>query len=177
MNIGSKRREEWEKDEYRLTLLTLWRSQGRTERSIAKQMGISYSTFREWKKESPIIREALQSGTEDLALQITSSMVKRAKGYDVTEKEIILKGKTAKNGTAVEDGKIVQQKSTTKHIPPDVKAGEFLLRNFQPDIWKDKHDVSIDGNVETTNDVVIYLPEPLSLEECQWYGDDDEEQE
>lgn len=176
MNIGSKKREEWEKDEYRLTLLTLWRVQGKTEKSIAKQMGISYSTLREWKKESPAIKEALQNGTEDLAIQIASSMVKKAKGYDVTEKEIILKGKSTKNGTAIEDGKIVQQKNTIKHIPPDVKAGEFLLKNFQPDIWKEKHDVSIDGNIETTNDVVIYLPEPLSEEECQWHDDDVNEQ-
>lgn len=175
MNIGSKRREEWEKDEYRLTLLTLWRSQGKTEKSIAKQMGIQYSTLRKWKEESPAIAEALRAGTEDLAMQIASSMVKKAKGYDYTEKEIILKGKSVKNGTGIEDGKVVQQRSITKHSPPDVKAGEFLLKNFLPEKWRDKHDISVDGNIEKTDQVIIYLPELQSEEECAWLDEGTEE--
>lgn len=166
MNVGSKRREEWENDEFRLTLLTLWRCAGRTEKSIAKQMGIQYSTLRKWKSESPAIREALQSGTEELALQIASSMVKRAKGYDYTEKEIIVQGKPTKNGTAVEDGRVVKQRNFTRHIPPDVRAGEFLLTNLLPNEWKRTQKVSVDGNINTTEDVVIYMPEILPEGDC-----------
>lgn len=175
MNVGSKKREEWEKDEYRLTLLTLWRSQGKTEKSIAKAMGIAYSTLRQWKAESPIIAEALQSGTEDLVLQITSSMVKRAKGYDYTEKEIILKGKAAQSSAAIEDGKVIQQRNITKHIPPDIKAGEFLLKNLQPEKWRDKHDVGVEGNIDIAEDVLVYLPEILSEEECMWHEEENDE--
>lgn len=57
-----------------------------------RENGIQYSTLREWKKASPSIHEALESGTEELAQQIASSMVKKAKGYDYTEKKNNLTG-------------------------------------------------------------------------------------
>lgn len=168
MNIGSKRREEWENDEYRLTLLTLWRCAGISEKNIAKKMGIQYSTLRKWKTESVAIQEALQNGTEELARQIASSMVKRAKGYDCTEKEIILQGKSSKNGTTVEDGRVVKQRNITKHIPPDTRAAEFLLTNLLPEEWKRTQKVSVDGNINTTEDVIIYMPSQKSEEECMY---------
>lgn len=171
MNVGSKRREEWENDEYRLTLLTLWKSSGMTEKKIAEKMGIQYSTLREWKKASPSIHEALESGTEELAQQIASSMVKKAKGYDYTEKEIILQGKSSKNGTVIEDGRVVKQRNITRHIPPDVNAGEFLLTNLLPKEWKRTQKVSIDGNIDTHDDVVIYMPTQTSEEECMYVDD------
>lgn len=166
MNVGSKRREEWENDEYRLTLLTLWRCAGISEKNIAKKMGIQYSTLRKWKTESVAIQEALQSGTEELARQIASSMVKRAKGYDCTEKEIILQGKSSKNGTAIEDGRVVKQRNITKHIPPDTRAAEFLLTNLLPEEWKKSQKISMDGNIKATEDVVIYLPEIQNEDDC-----------
>jgi hypothetical protein len=149
VNIGSEKREEWEQDEFRLTLLTMWRCIGKPEKWIAKQMGVSYSTLRKWKDESSIIREALAKGTEELASEISGYMVKRARGYEYTETKTIVEGKAKRGGSEIEDGKMVKQERITKHNAPDVGAQIFLLTNLQPDVWKNTQRVSatIDGSL------------------------------
>lgn len=60
-------------------------------------------------------------------IQVENALLKRALGYDFQEAKI---EKSDKDGV-----KIIQ---TLKHIPPDVGAAAFWLKNRRPDKWRDK---------------------------------------
>lgn len=154
MNVGSKKREDWEKDEYRIALLSLWKSNGRTNTQIAKLMGITYKTLKEWIKQSEPIREALNTGKRELSDKIAGAMARRAFGYEFEEVKTTILGDVKKGSSAVENQRTVKIEKVTKHQPPDVGAQIFMLTNLRPEEWKNRQrfDATIDGEVNLKND-------------------------
>lgn len=110
-----------------LTLLEGWARDGLTDEQLAKKMGINRATLYDWKKKYPDISDALKKGKEIVDIQVENALLKRAFGYDYQEEKI---EKSDKDGV-----KIVQ---TLKHIPPDITAQIFWLKNRRPDKWRDK---------------------------------------
>lgn len=155
MNVGSKKREDWEKDEYRIALLSLWKSNGRTNAQIAKLMGITYTTLKVWMKESEPIKEALETGKRELSDKIAGAMVRRAFGYDYDEVKTTIIGDVRKGSKVVENQQTVRINKTTKHQPPDVGAQIFMLTNLRPEEWKNRQRMDTKVNVEGTSKVVI----------------------
>lgn len=149
MNVGSKKREDWEKDEYRLTLLSVWRSTGMTNADIAKQMGITYKTLKEWMKESEPIKEALSTGKEELVKKLAGAMAQRAFGIEYEEVKTTVLGDVRKGSKAVENQQTVRIEKVTKRHAPDVGALCFMLTNLDPDNWKNRrnNDTNITGAV------------------------------
>lgn len=175
MLYGSRRKEEWESDEYRLTLLTLWRCAGKTEREIAKLMRVDYSTLRKWKTESPAIREALENGSEELAAELAGYMVKRARGYECEETKTTVLGNIKKGGKIVEDQQTARIERVKKHVQPDVGAQIFLLTNLQPDIWKNTQ--RMNATVEASLKANIGEAVKIILPDNGRNGTDGEEEE
>lgn len=95
-----------------------------TEQQIAKTLGISYSAFRKYKGLYPELQEALKKGRRQLAMELYSVLIKRAKGYKYSEKKQYYK-----------DGKLVAEEVTEKYLPPDVAALNLALKNFDPENW------------------------------------------
>lgn len=61
---------------------------------------------------------------------VEEALYRRACGYDVTE-------------TVVEESEHGQKrKTTTYHVPGDLRAMIFYLRNRMPKVWKDKPDMA-----------------------------------
>lgn len=165
MNVGSKKREDWEKDEYRIALLSLWKSNGRTNAQIAKLMGITYTTLKVWIKESEPIREALETGKQELADKLAGAMARRAFGYDYEEVKTTILGDVRKGSKVVENQQTVKIEKTTKHQPPDIGAQIFLLTNLRPEEWKNRQrvdatmDGSLNANVNLGEAVQIFIPD------------------
>lgn len=100
------------------------------EKDIAKQLGVSISTFMDMKRKHPELQEALKKGQQELILDLKSALIKKALGYEYEEKTI--NNGFDKNGNVVE--------TTTIHkkiVHPDVAAIHLLLKNYDRDNWAD----------------------------------------
>ena len=104
---------------------------GLTDEQIAARMGICRDTLSEWKKRFPGISDALKSGKAPVDYTVENALLKRAKGYEYDETKITAAGE-----------KVVVKKI----MPPDVTACIFWLKNRRPDKWRDKPEMTEQGN-------------------------------
>lgn len=61
-----------------LTLIEGWARNGLSEKQIAKNMGISYSTFRVWRDKFPALSAALKKNKEIVDMEIENALYKAA---------------------------------------------------------------------------------------------------
>lgn len=76
-----------------LTLLEGWARDGLTDEQISKNMGIAYSTLREWKKSQPAISAALKKGKEVVDFEVENALLKAAMDGNVTAQIYWLKNR------------------------------------------------------------------------------------
>lgn len=112
-----------------------WAKDGLTDEQIAGNMGITAKTLYEWKKRYGEICEALKKGKEIVDRQVENALLKRALGYAYTEKMT----------EESDDG--VKVRVTEKQVVPDTTAQIFWLKNRKPEVWRDKKDVTMEGEV------------------------------
>ena len=137
------------KYEYWLTaegLLQLggWARNGLTDEQIAHNMGITRKTLAEWKNKYSDISDTLKINKEIVDTQVENALLKRALGYSFTE--------TTRERKLNEDtGKyeMVTTKEIVKEVTPDTTAQIFWLKNRKPEEWRDKKDVTVDGNINS----------------------------
>ena len=126
----------------KLILITGWARKGLTDEQIAKNMGIAYSTLRDWKKKYPAIQAALKKGKEVVDYEVESALYKRAIGYEVEEEKIYIQeieGRTTK-----------RKEITKKHVPGDTTAQIFWLKNRKPKEWRDRQEFDISDPIKIT---------------------------
>lgn len=115
----------------------MWARDGWIDTRIAAQIGISPSTLYDWKRKYPEIADALAEGKEVVDAKVENALLKRALGYEYKE--------TRREGQLGGATKIIE---TTRHVPPDVAAGIFWLKNRKPDVWREKVETVITANEE-----------------------------
>ena len=124
---------------------------GATNEEIAKAMGVSKRTIIRWSQEHQSFGEALARGKGVSDAKVVRSLYQRAVGYDYTEErqtvELDKEGKP----------KPIKVEKIKKHVPPDVGAQCFWLKNRQRSMWQDRPEFV----PETTEDeqTLFYLPE------------------
>ncbi|PAE20515.1 helix-turn-helix domain-containing protein [Robertmurraya siralis] len=155
-----------------------WARDGLTDEQIAKNMGIKRQTLYDWKKKYPDISDALKKGKEVVDREVENALLKRALGYEFTEKkyESVLMSEEefyARRAAAVNRYKLENPESTaeelkvvelgvsryksvlveekTKEIAPDVTAQIFWLKNRKPDVWRDKKETELSGGLNVSN--------------------------
>lgn len=116
----SKFRPEFVEQSKKLAML------GLTDAEMAKQFGVSESTFHQWKHDYPEFSESLNSGKCIADGEVVAKLYHRAIGYEHPEDDI-----------RVVNGEIVIT-PTVKHYPPDPTSMIFWLKNRQPARWRDK---------------------------------------
>ena len=115
--------------EPKLFLIECWARDGVIDEDIAKKLGIVYSTLREYKKKYSALSAVLKKGKEVIDFEVENALLKRAKGYEYEEiKTSIEKGINDKENKKVE--------KTTKHMPPDVTAQIYWLKNRKMKEWQ-----------------------------------------
>ena len=126
-----------------LLLIEAWARNGLTDEQIAHNMGISKATLYNYKRDHLDILEALKKGKEVVDIQVENALLKRALGYQY--KEV----KTEEYET--EDGPGKRVTTTVKEVAPDTTAQIFWLKNRKPDVWRDKQNVELSGEIKTNN--------------------------
>ena len=126
-------RSKWEDVRSKFNLIEGWCREGLLEKQIANNLGVSVSTFEEYKKKHPELSELLRRNKEVADFEVENALFKRCTGFDVVEE-------------TWEEG--VLTKKVKKHVAPDPTAIIFWLKNRKPAQWRDKRNVDV-GN---TND-------------------------
>ena len=121
--------QEWLKEE-NLIKVEAWAKSGLSEKQISQNMGIAYSTLKEWKKKYSALSASLKKGKEVTDFEVENAMHKSAVGYYVEETKTYI---TETNG--VKTKKIEKYK---KRMPPNTTAQIFWLKNRKPDTWMDR---------------------------------------
>ena len=119
--------EKWLKPE-NLNIIEGWAREGLTNAQIAKNIGINQDTLYAWLKKYPEFSESLKKGKITVDYEVENALLKRALGYDYDEVKTI-KGK---------DDQIKETIVTRKHMPPNVVAQIYWLKNRKPELWRDK---------------------------------------
>lgn len=114
-----------------LRKIEAWARDGLVEKQICYNMGIGVTSLNEWKKRFPEIAEALKKGKEDIDIEVENSLLKRARGFEYTEK--ITEIHEMPDGS-----KRRHIKEITKYALPDTTAQIFWLKNRKPDYWRAK---------------------------------------
>lgn len=123
-----------------ITRLEAWARDGLTLEQIAHNMGVADSTLRKWRDDHEAISAALKRGKEVVDIEVENALLKRALGYDYTEERVEVSKENGK--------KSVKTTQTVKHVPPDVTAQIFWLKNRRPDRWRDKQQLEHSGRVD-----------------------------
>lgn len=108
-----------------------WARDGLTDKQIAKNMGIGYSTLKEWLNLFPALSAAIKEGKAPVDIEVENALLKRALGFEYVE--------TTTEIHDMPDGTQRKHiKKTTKMVVPDTAAAFIWLKNRRPDKWRDK---------------------------------------
>jgi cytidylate kinase len=128
---------------------------GLTDKEMAKEMGIAKSTFNLWKKEHPEFMDSIKTGKEVADRKVQLSLYKRAVGFTVKEKKVVVEMDADGNQ------KPARIETTEKHIVPDTTAQIFWLKNRKSQDWRDKQEVSV------TNDFLKLMQEASAEDDTE----------
>lgn len=103
-----------------------WAKDGLIDEQIAKNMGVAYSTFKDWKKRFPDLSAVLKRSKEVVDREVENALFESAKGF-IYEEE-----------TVTNTGEVVTVK---KYSKPNVTAQIFWLKNRKRNEWRDKQEI------------------------------------
>jgi transcriptional regulator with XRE-family HTH domain len=103
---------------------------GFTDKDLADLFGVSKSTINLWKLEHKDFSDSLKGGKENADNRVEASLYHRAIGYSYDAVKIFLDPDTKKPIYA----------PYREHVPPDVTACIFWLKNRRPKEWRDVQD-------------------------------------
>lgn len=117
-----------------------WVRDGLTDIQVAKNMGISKTTFYDWMNKYPAMSDSVKKGKQPVDFEVENALLKRALGYEIEETNTFI--------TMNSKGEKVQKvNKTKKHIAPDATAAIFWLKNRRPDKWR-KTNPAYEGKAE-----------------------------
>ena len=116
-----------------------WARDGLIDEQIATNIGVSYSTFRDWKKKFPALSAALKNGKEVVDRQVENALFKSAVGF-IYEEE-----------TVTNAGDVVLVK---KYSKPNTTAQIFWLKNRKRNQWADKSEVEVAGHTRLNRTIL-----------------------
>lgn len=133
MNIVQKRGRKTVYDTHikpRFSDITEWLKNGATEKQIAFNLGIAYSTFNKYKADKTEFSEILKMGRQTLVLELRGILVKKALGFSYTE-FTETKERDPQTGEMI----VVKSETKVKYAQPDVAALNLCLKNYDADNW------------------------------------------
>lgn len=108
-----------------------WARNGVTERSIAENLGVSYSTFNKWKVIKTELMELLKNNREIAVDDIENAMYESAIGGLKNQRKVMKCKKVEyENGKRVSEQEVLVPYEEEIYIPPNTTAGIYLLKHW-----------------------------------------------
>jgi hypothetical protein len=105
---------------------------GHTDPELAEFFGVHLQTINNWKVNHPEFLYALKAGKEVADRRVERSLYSRAVGYNYEATKIFMPANRSKPVYA----------KYIEHVPPDVTAGIFWMKNRDPEHWRDVQNVT-----------------------------------
>lgn len=112
---------------------------GATDKELANFFNVAVDTINEWKNVHPEFSASLKAGKELADAEVADKLFKRATGYEHPAVKI----------SATPDGREHITEYVEKY-PPDTTAAIFWLKNRRPDLWRDKTEQKLTGDLTLT---------------------------
>ena len=120
-----------------------WAGEGLSDAQIAEKAGVRPDTLRTWKRKFPQLARALEAPSPGSDAQIESALLKKATGYTVdVSKCYKLRRVEYEDGKKTCEFEELAQGVDQVHVPADLSAQIFWLKNRMPEKWQDKPDAS-----------------------------------
>jgi hypothetical protein len=120
---------------------------GATDREMAEFFEVNEATLHRWKLDRPDFCEALKAAKETADNRVERSLYNRAVGYSFDSEKVF------HFQCAITRAPVVE------HVPPDVTACIFWLKNRRPDLWREKPDgPGTDDLVNAIGQIIDRLP-------------------
>jgi hypothetical protein len=110
---------------------------GFTDVELAELLDVSVRTVNNWKLEYEEFGAALTLGKDPSNRRVNRSLYQKAIGFYADIEKIFM----------TKDGEVVRVQTKEYH-PPDTGSIIWWQRNRQPELWRDKHDIDINGKIE-----------------------------
>ena len=118
-----------------LTLIEGWARDGLIDEQIAANIGVTTTTFYDWKKKYADFSDALKKGKETSDYEVENALFKSATGYEYEERKEVQE---------VVDGVMRKRvEITRKQVPPNATSAIFWLKNRKPDKWRNQQGIEI----------------------------------
>lgn len=111
---------------------------GATDREIAEELGIAERTLHRWKHTHKDLCQSLKLGKDEADARVEQSLYRRATGYTYDSEKLFAPAGTRK----------VLRAAIIEHVPPDVTACIFWLKNRKRAEWRDKPDNGVTDSPE-----------------------------
>jgi hypothetical protein len=122
-----------------LERITNWAANGLTIAEMAKSMSVGERTFYEWLERYPQFSQAIKRGRGMSCEVIENALFKRAVGYEVQETDVVEEFTGELRDGKPANGVVKRRETTrTRHLPPDVAAVIFYLKNRAPERYSDR---------------------------------------
>ncbi len=118
---------------------------GQTDRELADFFEISTQTLLNWKAEHPEFLGVIKNAKDVADERVERSLYHRALGYTYEAEELFQY-----------QGEVIRAK-VRKHVPPDVVAQIFWLKNRRKDTWRDvhRHEIGRAGEFDKLSDTEL----------------------
>ena len=138
-NVPRAKINDWLTDDA-LAELAAWARDGVTYEEMAKNIGCALSTFKLWRKKYPAISAAVTRTRARTDIEVENALFRSATGYTVKlVKQFKLKYSYVdeETGSTLEGERLVEA-CEDMHVPANVQAQRFWLKNRKPEVWKEK---------------------------------------
>lgn len=115
-------------------------AQGATDKEVAEYLEVSDRTIYRWKAQYPKFCQALKTAKDIADDRVERSLYNRAVGYSFeSEKVFQFQGE-------------ICRADVVEHVPPDVTAAIFWLKNRKPEQWRDVKALEHSGKLILTHE-------------------------
>lgn len=154
-------------EEIGLEDLRVMSAEGLSNSEMARRVGVDDKTFRRWRRKYPEFEEAIALGRGNADFKVVSALYKKATGYNVSLNKTF---KLKKIDYDPDTGKKVREYEELAtgvdetHVPADLRAETFWLKNRRGDVWSDRPERQ---SVEDEDDSygIVALPEACDIDE------------
>lgn len=132
-----------------LELIETWAFEGMTKKEIAKKLGVTDRTLRNYEAKDKRVFSVLNNPIENMNNKVEYALLKCALGYEYEEEELV---KVKSVTTDANGNKVITEEynpvKVKKKVKADVNAQRFWLNNRNDNQWKDNpHKVKNDEEI------------------------------